>query len=449
MKRIITYGTFDLFHEGHLNLLKRAKDLGDYLLVGVTSESYDNSRGKLNVQDNLMKRIDNVLATGLVDEVIIEEYEGQKINDILKYNINIFAIGSDWFGKFDYLKEYCEVVYLERTKGVSSTYLREKNNGILKLGVVGYGRIANRFIPEAKFVSGVNVEGVFGPNKESLINFYENHQLMFWTLDYEEFLNRVDAVYIASPHQTHYEYIKHAIQRKKHVLCEKPMVLFEEQARELYELAQKNNCVLIEAIKTGYSPGFNRLISTAKSGLIGKIKSVDATFTKLVSGQLRELNKESAGGSVNELASYPLLAIIKLLGEKIESVNYYTHYDQQKEVDLFTQINIKYKNAIATAKVGLGVKSEGDLVISGTKGYIYVPAPWWKTEYFEIRYEKSSENKKIYYKFDGEGLRYELSEFVKLINSNHKETYKLLSSESISIIRIIEQFSLGKNVQRI
>ncbi|WP_245547042.1 Gfo/Idh/MocA family protein [Evansella cellulosilytica] len=320
---------------------------------------------------------------------------------------------------------------------------------MLKLGVVGYGRIANRFIPEAKFVSGVNVEGVFGPNKESLINFYENHQLMFWTLDYEEFLNRVDAVYIASPHQTHYEYIKHAIQRKKHVLCEKPMVLFEEQARELYELAQKNNCVLIEAIKTGYSPGFNRLISTAKSGLIGKIKSVDATFTKLVSGQLRELNKESAGGSVNELASYPLLAIIKLLGEKIESVNYYTHYDQQKEVDLFTQINIKYKNAIATAKVGLGVKSEGDLVISGTKGYIYVPAPWWKTEYFEIRYEKSSENKKIYYKFDGEGLRYELSEFVKLINSNHKETYKLLSSESISIIRIIEQFSLGKNVQRI
>ena len=108
MKKVITYGTFDLFHIGHLNLLKRAKELGDYLIVGVTSESYDRSRGKLNVRQSLAERMDNVKRTELADEIIVEEYKGQKIEDIQKYNVDIFVIGSDWKGKFDYLKKYCE-----------------------------------------------------------------------------------------------------------------------------------------------------------------------------------------------------------------------------------------------------------------------------------------------------------------------------------------------------
>ena len=116
MKRVITYGTFDLFHKGHYNIIKRAKALGDYLIVGVTSESFDIERGKLNVRDSLIKRIENVRRTGLADEIIIEEYQGQKVSDIIKYDIDVLVVGSDWRGKFDYLKNYCDVVYLERTK---------------------------------------------------------------------------------------------------------------------------------------------------------------------------------------------------------------------------------------------------------------------------------------------------------------------------------------------
>jgi len=227
------------------------------------------------------------------------------------------------------------------------------------------------------------------------------------------------------------------------------MALRAEQIQELYKKAEENECVLLEAIKTAYAPGFIRLISLAKSGIIGNIKNVDATFTKLVNGDVRELKASSAGGSVTELASYPLLAIVKLLGTQYEDYNFYSYYDESQNIYLFTKINLKYKNAIATAKVRLGVKSEGDLIISGTKGYIYVPAPWWKTEYFEVRYEDFNKNKKYFYKFEGDGLRYELAEFVTMIHKGDLRTYKLMSIESYTIANIIEQFREGVNVMKI
>lgn len=133
MKKVITYGTYDLFHEGHYNLLKRAKELGDYLIVGVTTEYYDLQRGKLNVVNSVLERVESVRKTGLADEIIIEEHDGQKAEDIQKMNVDIFAIGSDWVGAFDYLKEFCEVVYLERTPDISSTMIRESRYPIQQL----------------------------------------------------------------------------------------------------------------------------------------------------------------------------------------------------------------------------------------------------------------------------------------------------------------------------
>lgn len=439
MKKVITYGTFDLFHEGHYNLLKRAKEQGDYLIVGVTTDSYDQVRGKLNIHQSVLERVENVRKTGLADEIIIEEYEGQKVEDIQKYGIDTFVIGSDWKGKFDYLKNLCEVIYLERTRGISSTQLRTNKNGILNLGIIGVGRIANRFIEESKYISGINIAGAMSSNIENCKRFAEKFELDFYTTSFEEFINKVDAVYIATPHKTHYEYIKKSLQNKKHVLCEKPLVLKEEEIQEVYNLSQKNEVVLLEAIKTAYCPGFLKLISIAKSGIIGEIKDVEACFTKLVS-QGRELDINEFGGSVTELASYPLLAIIKLLGEPL-SVENYSFYDKKKGVDLYTKLLLKYEEDIlAVAKVGLGVKSEGELIIAGTRGYIYVPAPWWKTEYFEIRFENSKENKKYFYPFKGDGLRYEIAEFLNLINNNKFESYYLTRKDTESINKIICKF---------
>ncbi|MBE0471494.1 MAG: Gfo/Idh/MocA family oxidoreductase [Methyloprofundus sp.] len=446
MKRIITYGTYDLFHNGHYRLLERAKKLGDHLIVGVTTDSYDETRGKLNVQQSLMERIENVKASGLADEIIIEEYEGQKINDIQKYNIDVFAIGSDWLGRFDYLHEYCKVVYLERTKGVSSTDLRNDKHGLLSFGVVGNGRIAHRFVKEARFVSGVSIEGVYGRKVANLQGFVDTHELAFYETDYDSFLEKVDAVYIATPHKTHYEYTKKALLKGKHVLCEKPATLSYSELSDLFQIANKKQLVFSEAIKTAYAPGFIRMIAVAKSGLIGQIVNVDASFTKLYENQnLREFSKKEAGGSFTELATYPLLAIAKLLGTNVIDTQAYSYCSKDSEVDLFTKMNLQYESAIATLKVGIGVKTEGDLIVSGTKGYLYVPAPWWLTEYFEVRFENQSNNKKYYYKFDGDGLRYELSEFVYMIN-NKKESHKLLPKESLFISKIIEDFRGNKNL---
>ena len=435
--RVITYGTFDLFHEGHVRLLERAKALGDYLIVAVTTENFDDARGKLNVRQSLMERIRNVERSGLADEVIIEEYEGQKVTDIQKHGVDIFAIGSDWMGKFDYLEDYCSVVYLDRTKGVSSTQLRDEFGGILKVGVVGSGRIAHRMVAEARFVSGVSVEAVYSNTPSNTRRFADTHELRVVANSLGQLLDEVDAVYVASPHGTHASIATTAMEAGRHVLCEKPLSLTRKESEELFATAAEHRVVLLEAIKTAFSPGFQRMVAVARSGSIGQVRSVDGTFTKL--GETGREIEAPDGGAISELASYPLVAIVKLLGTGHIDQRTVSVWPEESEVDTFARIDLTYPNAVASARVGLGVKAEGDLVVAGTRGYIYVPAPWWKTEYFEARFEDQRDNKKYYYKFDGDGLRYEIAEFASLIRNETPESFKLRAAESVAIASIIEE----------
>ena len=444
MKKVITYGTYDLLHQGHINLLRRAKELGDYLIVGVTSDRFDKGRGKLNVRNNVLERVEAVKATGYADQIVIEDYLGQKIDDIQKYDIDIFAIGSDWEGKFDYLKEYCEVVYLPRTEGVSSTMLREESQKIYKIGIVGSGRIANRFVPESKVVSGVEVPAVYDPNKDSANAFAERYGIKAYSDSFDAFLKDIDAVYIASPHLTHYSYAKKALEAGKHVLCEIPFMLSAAQAKELYDYAENHKLVLLEASKTAFCPAFNHLVTLVKSGIIGDVVDVKASLSKIMEGTTRELDPAQAGGAMNEHAPLNLMAIIKLLGKYYSSIDFYSKIENG--VDIYTKANINYPHATSSLTVGIGVKTEGNLVVSGTKGYIYVPAPWWLTDYFEVRYEDQTKNKKYFYSYDGEGLRYEIQEFVSMIVNGHISSYKLHRKDSTLIANIIEKFNNRENV---
>ncbi len=126
-KKVLTYGTFDLLHEGHINLLQRAKKLGDYLIVGLSTESFNLLKHKETIMPYGQRKI-LLKAIKYVDEVIPEETWEQKIKDIQKHNVDIFVMGNDWEGKFDDLKSYCEVIYLQRTPKISSTQIKSLIN---------------------------------------------------------------------------------------------------------------------------------------------------------------------------------------------------------------------------------------------------------------------------------------------------------------------------------
>lgn len=442
MKKVITYGTYDLFHEGHYNLLKNAKALGDYLIVGVTSGDFDKNRGKLNVRDSLMTRIKNVEETGFADEIIIEEYFGQKIDDIKKYDVDIFTVGSDWKGHFDYLNEYCEVIYLDRTKGISSTEIRNTNT--IKLGCHGVEQVTARFLEEAKYVSGMDTGAVYVENKPDYLDkLIEDYELKVYP-DQEAFYDAIDAVYIVVEPKYQFQAIMNALKHKKHVLVEFPILVTDEQLQEITDLADDNGCIFMEGLKTAYTPAFGKLIALAKSGIIGNILSVDANFTQILGKQLAEQIRLVDGGSVNALASYPFLAFVKFLGLDYKDIQFFSHNDD-KGLDMFTKILVSYENAVATSNVAISGKSEGDMIISGDKGYIYVPAPWWKTEYFEVRFEDLNMNRKYFYKFDGEGLRYEISEFIQCI-LNKKNSILLTIEEIRAITKMINQFNVANKV---
>ncbi len=443
MKKVITYGTFDMLHYGHINLLKRAKELGDYLIVGVTTENFDMTRGKLNITESLMDRMQAVIDTGYADEVIAEEYEGQKIDDIIKYDIDIFTVGSDWEGYFDYLREYCDVIYLERTKGISSTQIR-KERQYIKLGIIGWDSVLMKKIAEeSKYVSGMHLEGVLLDDESE--QFSSEIDKVMPCLSEKIFFESVDAVYIYASPVRRYTYIKKAILQQKHVLCATPIALREQEAKELYQLAKENGVILYDAIKTASFPAFNRLVLLAKSGIVGEIKSVDVTCTSLVQNNRWDRDRKAYGGSMTSWGPFALLAVFSLLGIKYQHVDYVSYMDLEKGFDLFTKMNLVYDNALADIKVGIGVKAEGDLIISGTKGYIYVPSPWWKTDYFEVRYENFTNNRRYFYQLPGEGLRYVFADFMKYITCVKNPHLKVSPELSQAICNIMEDFYKGDN----
>lgn len=416
MVKVITYGTYDMFHYGHKRLLERAKALGDYLIVGVTSDDYDKTRGKINNQQSLMERVAAVKATGIADEIIVEEYEGQKIDDIRRLGVDIFTVGSDWVGYFDYLKEYCKVVYLPRTEGVSSSEIRAVKRKLM-IGTLGEGSLCKKFIREMQYVNGVEHKDING-------NF-----------------EGVDAVYIATHPDMHYENVKSALLAGKHVICEAPIALSTSQYQELVNLSDELGLVLADGIKTAYSTAYSRLLVVSKSGRIGNIVSVDSVCTSLEGGAGEEgadLSKKQ--NSICAWGPTAMLPIYQLLGVDYKSKSIATKIiDQEHHFDGFTKIDFIFDHAVASAKVGKAAKAEGELIITGTKGYIYVPAPWWKTDYFEVRFENPANNKRYFYQLDGEGIRYEIVAFAKAIESG-KGMYYINREVSENIIRIIESY---------
>lgn len=318
----------------------------------------------------------------------------------------------------------------------------------IRLGIIGTGRIANRFAADAWQNLDMMLTAVYNPNIKSAEIFCSQHQLPLAVGDWNVFMEHIDAAYIASPSLSHGAYIRMLIEGGKHILCEKPMVLSGQEAGELFQAASEKKIILMEAIKTAYCPGFCALLELLKEERIGEIRDVEACFTKLAAPDLRELTDRKCGGSMTELGTYGCFAVLKILGSTYETVQFSVQRNKQG-IDIFTKTFFEYKDSCKTGlvKSGLGVKSEGELIISGTKGYILVKAPWWMTQHFEVRYEDVHKYEAYDYPFIGNGLQYELQHFLERIEGRKEKRYVTVQ-ESIALADIMEQFLEAEAIYR-
>ena len=442
-KTIITYGTYDMLHVGHMNILKRAKELGDYLIVGVTDENYDRSRGKLNVIESTSKRVKAVEALDFVDKVIVEKHKKQKAEDMVKYDVDIFAIGDDWVGAFDYLNEYTLVEYLPRTAGISSTKLRKENFDTIKLGVVGLGRDTQAFIDESEYVSSIKVTRIYAEDFLEVKQFTKNNKTIKYGHDnYDDFLDtNIQAVYIDTALERHYTLIKKALESGKHVLCENPLAIDKDELKELLSIAKKEKKVLLSALKTAFFPAFNQLLKELDKGIIGEVKEVRATRTSLY--REKDYSDEFiAQGATNILSGATSLLVNKVLGKR-KSI---TFFDQEENgYDISNLIVTTHKGgAVGISRVATGIKSEGDAVISGTKGYVYIPAPWWLTKKFFVRFEDTHKSYTFNYELEGCGLRYMIAEFASLMQRGNRKSKMLTPKDIVSINRVLIEYVESK-----
>ena len=320
--------------------------------------------------------------------------------------------------------------------------VKEAECTMVNVGIIGTGRIASRFLEESRYVSGINVSAIYNPHLESVLWFAKNNNIdidgpVILTDDSEAFFDAVDAVYIAAPHEMHTEYIRIALNKGKHVLCEKPMGLNKSDIQQMLSVADDKKLVCMEAIKTAYCVGFERILDIVKSGVIGKVRDVEAAFSKIGAAAGREMWGRS-GGSFTELASYCLLPVMKLLGTDVKDIHTYS-VESPLGTDSYTKMMITYEDGVATIKTGLGVKTEGELIVAGDDGYIRVPSPWWLTKRIEVHHENPNQVEVYEEEFAGGGLRYEIEAFVQCIN-NPGTVKKITDEESIWLSGMMEQF---------
>lgn len=427
MKKVITYGTFDLFHRGHYNILKRAKEYGDYLIVGVTSESYDIERGKLNVRNSLLERIENVRKTGFADEIIIEEYQGQKVSDIIKYDIDTLIVGSDWIGKFDYLKNYCEVVYLERTKNISSTQLRNESNNIYRIGVVADKLEDGGVVTESKYVSGIYIKDVFSEDPDLATRFAQKYELAASFSEWDEFAKGNDIIYVKCAEAKRADYCRRALEQGKYVLCEAPITHDHELLEQLFALAREKNVFLIEEIPMVYLRAFTQLVWLLRGGLVGDIVSIQCSISD---------EGWSGGKSLYDLLIYPICATLKLLGRDYKRIT--NNQVRIGENSLYDVVTVSYDNAMAVLEASTGVAIGNRMNIIGKLGQVTLDNQWWNTGYFEAKLHGQENVKHYSFNFEGNGIRYLLHEMLIMIQDHRVECTRMFNSESVEMLKILK-----------
>ena len=410
MKKVITYGTFDMFHEGHYNILKRAKEYGDYLIVAVTGENYDIGRGKLSVRDSLATRMQNVRASGFADEIIVEEYLGQKIGDIIKYGVDVFVIGDDWRGKFDLISEYCELVYLPRTEGISSTQIREETFEKHRIGIIADRCDDNTLVADATKVAGFRVVSFYAEDVDLTEDFSAKYGVEDVTTNFEYFLKSVDMVYINTDLSDRYRYIRECLNSGKHVICDAPFTIDVDREKELLDLAADKGLILMHNLKNLHTTVFNRV----------RIDCSACKNDRRLKQRFYELTASALSTVLNIMGTdYDKIAkrVVKE-GDSIEYMSMTIPY-LDEEGNPATEVIIN---------IGNNIRVGNKIEIVGTKGTIRLGDNWWRADAFELLPVYEDQSKLFHVNYDGNGFKFIIKD-MDIMMKEHRIKYGLMKDE--------------------
>lgn len=310
---------------------------------------------------------------------------------------------------------------------------------MLKWGIIGLGKIANKFAKDLALVENCELTAVASRSAEKGRQFGAQYGVKAIYSSYDDLFQdpNVDIVYIATPHNSHLEYSLAAMNSGKHVLCEKPLAVNQQQVQALIDGARKNSIFLMEAFWTRFNPSMEAVMSRVRNQEIGEVNYINADFSfyRDAPAESRMFNMDLAGGSLLDVGVYPIFLSYILMGYPDEILA--TAIKHETGADLQTSAILKYKNGLANVMSGLRSASDMVAKIYGTEGEIFIDKVWHEAQGYRV--EKGDELQSYSLPTKGKGFTYEIEECYSCIEKGRLESEKWSHLDSLNLISICDQ----------
>ncbi len=338
----------------------------------------------------------------------------------------------------------------------------------MQIGIMGTGKTAEIIAQAVAASRNFDLTCVYDTQIDEALAFAKRFHAGTSTFDLDVVAGSCDMVYISAENNCREELVKKMLDEGKHILCQAPISMSKRTAEDLYDLANDKGLVLMETTGSLYTPGFAKLIEILKSGVIGSVMDIEASFSRLIPTNERE-HTFPEGGSFETFGNFVLAPVLRILGTQYKDITINAVYGLNG-IDTYTKVTLKYDHSQATVKTAIAVMSDDALTITGSMGCIYVKSPWYLMRKFTIKSYDDKNNDTVYCDCNGDGFCYDLGEFgrrVAAIGRNHltdhmsennyeevrkqvvcADSYTLLTTkESLAATAIIEKFVSQRHAQ--
>ena len=299
------------------------------------------------------------------------------------------------------------------------------------MGIATDSNYDNDAVIESKYVSGIHVESVYCNDNGICEEFAEKYELDKSETDYNSFLGGVDIVYVKTKRELRYTLIKQALLNGKHVISDPAITLDESKLKELFDIAQQNNVILLENTPTLYLQAFNQLLWNARGNLIGDLVSIKFGVNKN-----SIIARESA--DIYDCISMPLSVITKMMGMDI-NVQIKTVKSESEEISYAVLMNNGDSlNTAFVLEIGIEYDVDSSMTILGTNGTIEVPGDWWQTGYFKMQMNSEDKDKRYSSNFEGNGFRYLIQSLLSMIEDERIMTTRILPEEQLTVVKTLK-----------